>query len=415
MSASAPYDARAVANLFLDLADARHLRLTQVSLLKLLYFAHGWYLASHSNPLIVQEFEALQYGPIVKVVWDEFKSFGAQPITSRASKLDIYSGRRTLVPPDLSPHDGRFVQSIFEAYHVYDAWQLSDMTHEPGSRKSPAITDLSSFPGQDSRKRFERPSKYALISTFLRRSASRPSGSVNVQDVARALGTEPTYATPEQVAAWVLSEYVGKPGGRFNYNTAIAAAYDLFRGAISEQGAILYCSTTGNPNGRAQNADAIKHVAPYALENISTCYQIGFTAVAAGRVAGKTLYIGIKTPMVRVLHNEAFVVMPGFRMAHRPVEAEIDVACSIALATFARDDFANADFEYLYAGPGASAQREFHAIRGKDRKVYDRDAVDAFLEIYVKGVALAVEAGATVREPSLKGYRIIDPREPRFF
>ncbi len=238
MSASAPYDARAVANLFLDLADARHLRLTQVSLLKLLYFAHGWYLASHSNPLIVQEFEALQYGPIVKVVW------------MNSSRLAHNRSRRVRLSSISTPAGGRWSRPISRlttavlsnrflmAYHVYDAWQLSDMTHEPGSRKSSKpSTDLSSFPGQDSRKRFERPSKYALISTFLRRSASRPSGSVNVQDVARALGTEPTYATPEQVAAWVLSEYVGKPGGRFNYNTAIAAAYDLFRGAISEQGA----------------------------------------------------------------------------------------------------------------------------------------------------------------------------------
>jgi uncharacterized phage-associated protein len=132
-SSHAPYDARAVANLLLDLADARNVRLTQVFLLKLLYFAHGWYLARNGTPLIAQEFEAWERGPVVKVVRDEFKSCGKRPITVRACKLDIYSGRRTKVMPDLSPRDADFVASIFEAYRAYDAWQLSDMTHETDS------------------------------------------------------------------------------------------------------------------------------------------------------------------------------------------------------------------------------------------------------------------------------------------
>jgi hypothetical protein len=238
---------------------------------------------------------------------------------------------------------------------------------------------------------------------------------VNVLDVARALGSEPLTATPKQVADWLLSKYLKKRGGGFNYNPAINTTYDLFRGAISYEDAVRYCWTTCNPKGRRQNADAIKHVASYALDNPSICYRIGFAAVAAGRVRGRTVYIGIKAPMVRVAHREAYVVMPGFRMSHRPVEVEIDVACSIALANFARDDFADADFEYLCAGPGAAGHREFRAIRGKDRRIYDRDAIDALLDTYVKGVAVAVKAGAEIREPNLTGYRIFDPREPFFF
>ena len=160
---------------------------------------------------------------------------------------------------------------------------------------------------------------------------------------------------------------------------------------------------------------AIRTVAPYALENISTCYRIDFSAVAVGRVKGRTIYVAIKAPIVRVVHDEAFVVLPGFRMSYRPVETEIDVACSIALANFARDDFASADFEYLYAGPGASGGREFRSIRGKDRKIFDRVEVDGLLDIYVRGVGLALDAGLDIREPDLRGYRIIDPDEPSLF
>src|ERR1019366_7478689 len=95
--------------------------------------------------------------------------------------------------------------------------------------------------------------------------------------------------------------------------------------------AVLYCLTTGNPKGRRQNAEAVKCVAAYAIRNVSKCYRIGFTAVAVGRVRGEPVYVGIKAPMLRILGDDVFVVMPGFRMSHRPLEPEIDVACSIAL------------------------------------------------------------------------------------
>jgi hypothetical protein len=113
--------------------------------------------------------------------------------------------------------------------------------------------------------------------------------------------------------------------------------------------------------------------------------------------------------MVRVRNHEAFVVMPGYRKGYRPTEAQIDVASSIALATFARDDFAEADFEYLYAGPGLGKEREFRALLGRERRILNRDAVDELLDVYVNGVALAAQKGAGTPAPKLAGYRVIDP------
>lgn len=238
---------------------------------------------------------------------------------------------------------------------------------------------------------------------------------INVLDVARAFGERPADATPENIANWLLNEYLGKQGGSFNYNTATNAAIDLYSGDSTFTWALRYCESKGNPKGRRANVDAITCVGPYILEHPSRCYRIGFTAVVAGRLGGRNIYVGIKAPLVRVEGERAFLVMPGFRMSHRPVEAEIDLACSIALANLARDDYASADFEYLYAGPGISGQRQFRAIHGRDRSVFDRDAVDALLDVYVKGVALALKEGAAAYEPDLTGYRIIDPRESSLF
>ena len=238
---------------------------------------------------------------------------------------------------------------------------------------------------------------------------------LNIFDVGRSLGRDPLKATPAKVAAWLTTEYLAKQGGLFNYDPSIRATIDLFRGATSRAEAINYCETKGNPKGRRQNAQAIGVVADYALSNISDCYLTAFTAVEAGRVKGQTVYVGMKAPLVRVRNRKAFVVVPGFRMSYRPMEAEIDVACSIALAHLGRDDYADADFEYLYAGPSTSGEREFRVILGRDRQCFDRDTVDSLLDVYVKGIALAVSAGADLRPPNLAGYRVIDSDQPSMF
>lgn len=240
--------------------------------------------------------------------------------------------------------------------------------------------------------------------------------SLDILDVARALGPRPFSATPRGIADWLKNEYKDKKGGGFNYDPAICTTVDAFRGGHTLESAIKFCSENGNPKGRIQNASAIKAIMPYALEHSSVCHRIGLTAVAIGRFGGRTVFTKIKTPLVRVEGSQAFVVMPGFRMSHRPNDVEIDFACSVALETFGQGDYAGADFEYLYAGPGPGPHkgRMFKAIHGRERFRFSLDAINRLLEVFVKGVALAHSDGMDVKEPNLRGYRIIDPYEPRF-
>jgi uncharacterized phage-associated protein len=130
---TAPYDAREVANFLLDYADARQTYLTQISLLKIIYFCHGWYLFYNKKPLVKNEFEAWENGPVVRVVRDAFKAFGGNRITSRAEKFDLYTGKSISLEPNLEQDDQVFIKQIFEAYYVHGPWKLRDMTHERGS------------------------------------------------------------------------------------------------------------------------------------------------------------------------------------------------------------------------------------------------------------------------------------------
>jgi uncharacterized phage-associated protein len=128
-----PYDARAVANFLLDHAEARGLQLTQMSLLKLIYFCHGWYLSRFGKPLVYNDFEAWELGPVIRIVRECFKSCGDGPIRKRAERLNIHTGEIAVVDPLLADVDADFVRSVFDRYQVYGAWQLSEMTHEVGS------------------------------------------------------------------------------------------------------------------------------------------------------------------------------------------------------------------------------------------------------------------------------------------
>lgn len=126
------YDAKAVANCFLDLANTKREKLSLMKLQKLIYFAHGWYLAITEKPLINERVEAWKYGPIIPSIYHEFKRFGNNPITSHATSLDLENC--CLFEPHI-PKEDSFVRSlihkIWDVYGGLTATQLSNMTHLP--------------------------------------------------------------------------------------------------------------------------------------------------------------------------------------------------------------------------------------------------------------------------------------------
>ena len=133
MRDSIPYDARDIANFFLDSADARNMSLSITSLLKLVYFAHGWCLAEYNKPLIGQSFEAWQHGPVVRVLYDAFKVNSGSAISIRAKKFSAEQSGYILAHSDFSDNISSLLTSILLAYGNYHPFKLSDMTHTSSS------------------------------------------------------------------------------------------------------------------------------------------------------------------------------------------------------------------------------------------------------------------------------------------
>lgn len=134
------YDARAVANYFLDLASKEGRPLDPMGIQKLVYFAHGWNLAIFGAPLIQQRVEAWEYGPVIADLYQAFREFGRHPITRPAKKFeyDPITGRLVestpTIPDTEETKDTRaLLDRVWESNKHLTSIQLSNLTHLPGS------------------------------------------------------------------------------------------------------------------------------------------------------------------------------------------------------------------------------------------------------------------------------------------
>ncbi|WP_394648410.1 Panacea domain-containing protein [uncultured Sphingomonas sp.] len=118
----------AVANAVLEEADRQGKSLTIMQLLKLVYIAHGWSLALLREPLVNEEPEAWQHGPVFPAIYREFRRFGSQRISGFAT------GPFGSIPhADLSDPQRAVIKSVVNNYGDKHAFALSRMTHEVGT------------------------------------------------------------------------------------------------------------------------------------------------------------------------------------------------------------------------------------------------------------------------------------------
>lgn len=127
-----PYDPRSMANLLLDEADRLAITVTNLSLQKLLYFAHGLSLTEDGKPLVSGYFEAWQHGPVHPLVYHAFKDAGRSHISFRAKGVDILTGQSRSLPVIDDPQALRFVLKVLIAYGRLSPGSLIDVTHAKG-------------------------------------------------------------------------------------------------------------------------------------------------------------------------------------------------------------------------------------------------------------------------------------------
>ena len=118
-----PYKARDVAKHIIDLRKDQKDTLTPLQLLKIVYLCHGWMLGKFGRPLVEEEFEAWQYGPVLRDLYSAIKDFGSKPVTKIDNAKDI----------ELDPQEKRLIEVVTNFYAKYDGLRLSALTHAPDS------------------------------------------------------------------------------------------------------------------------------------------------------------------------------------------------------------------------------------------------------------------------------------------
>ena len=124
------YDVRDIANFTLDIADERKIKITNLALQKLLYFVHGWFYSMYNQPLIKNKFEAWRYGPVQRVIYDQFKVFKGAAIEGvRATYLNPLTGNPIFRPPVVNPEHAEIIRGVLQKYERYTTGELVDESH----------------------------------------------------------------------------------------------------------------------------------------------------------------------------------------------------------------------------------------------------------------------------------------------
>lgn len=135
-------NASIAANFFLKKGKEEKIAISLMKLLKLVFIGHGWCLVALKNDegiLNGEKVEAWKFGPVIPSLYHEFKHFKNNPIRDW-SETTVSEGTNnfdTEIVFISSPGvENRIkieeiLSYVWTAYQNYDAWELSEETHEP--------------------------------------------------------------------------------------------------------------------------------------------------------------------------------------------------------------------------------------------------------------------------------------------
>lgn len=130
------YNIEAGANSLLQLTEAQGIETSPMKLQKLLYLAHGYYLGATGNPLVDEEFEAWEYGPVSPTIYHDLKQYGKMPIPSGRRVSRLNAREFVFETPYVSQDDATadwILAFVVKTYGTRTAIYLSDLTHKIGS------------------------------------------------------------------------------------------------------------------------------------------------------------------------------------------------------------------------------------------------------------------------------------------
>lgn len=131
------FDPTLVSNNILQRAFRDNVPVSPMKLQKILYFAASEYAKKVGKPLLNDDFEAWQYGPVVRDVFQEFKSFSGKPIRAYAKDA---AGQSFIISETDNPVFSDVLDRVWAQTRGRTAVSLSRLTHVDGSAWHSAYT-----------------------------------------------------------------------------------------------------------------------------------------------------------------------------------------------------------------------------------------------------------------------------------
>ena len=118
------YNSRDVANFLIEKGLSSQRPMTPLQVVQLAYLSHGWMLAVHDRPLILEPVEAWGYGPFISDLYYALKFYGSGPVLNLLTTVwnQQFDEQATLIMAD-----------TFDKYAHLSGVQLLRLSHVPGT------------------------------------------------------------------------------------------------------------------------------------------------------------------------------------------------------------------------------------------------------------------------------------------
>jgi uncharacterized phage-associated protein len=127
------YSARSIANSMLSIARESGDELTNMELQKLVYFAHGWYLALTGDPLLEEAVKAWNFGPVIPPLYNRLKRYGNGVVEDYIKEKDPITGEEVASPEPQDAYTRSVLLKVWQVYGHMDGVQMSYLTHKEGT------------------------------------------------------------------------------------------------------------------------------------------------------------------------------------------------------------------------------------------------------------------------------------------
>lgn len=121
----------AAENVLIENDEEPYEGISHLKLQKLLYYAQGIHLAFFGSVLFTQNIEAWEHGPVVRDVYSHYRGYGKDYIPAFFDNDETFAETINEISSDEAAVST--LETTYENFAIYTAWQLRNMTHADGS------------------------------------------------------------------------------------------------------------------------------------------------------------------------------------------------------------------------------------------------------------------------------------------